>query len=312
MISKSKEKVLLMGRNEAGKTSMQSIIFSQMKPKETEFLMYTNKINVSSINFLGTEFTLADCGGQQTHLDEYLSKYPEDVFSNVAMLIYVFDIEYLEDKDYQQSYIDILSRLLDFSPGAKIFVLIHKIDKIKASDLPPKRRLCTQIVQRLTVQNSIEKIFFTSIWDDTLYNAWSQIVQSMIPVLREISQSITEFGQTNHCDEIVLVEKDTFLIVSNFERVPTREDVSYGRYERIAGIFKMLKINCREEELERISVKNKGFQAVLQKYTENTYILIIQRNQRVNINSVLYNLEVLRSKFCREDKTELDNLAHSY
>ena len=244
-------------------------------------------VTVSSINFLGTEFTLADCGGQQTHLDEYLSKYPEDVFSNVAMLIYVFDIEYLEDKDYQQSYIDILSRLLDFSPGAKIFVLIHKIDKIKASDLPPKRRLCTQIVQRLTVQNSIEKIFFTSIWDDTLYNAWSQIVQSMIPVLREISQSITEFGQTNHCDEIVLVEKDTFLIVSNFERVPTREDVSYGRYERIAGIFKMLKINCREEELERISVKNKGFQAVLQKYTEITYILINQRNQRVIINSVL-------------------------
>jgi Ras-related GTP-binding protein A/B len=312
MISKSKEKVLLMGRNEAGKTSMQSIIFSQMKPKETEYLMYTNKINVSSINFLGTEFTLADCGGQQTHLDEYLSKYPEDVFSNVTMLIYVFDIEYMEDKNYKQSYIDILSRLAEFSPNSKIFVLIHKIDKIKVADLPIKKRLCTQIVQDLTSNNSLDKIFFTSIWDDTLYNAWSQIVQSMIPVLKEISQTITEFGQTNHCDEIVLLEKDTFLIVSNYEMVPTREDISYGRYERIAGIFKMLKINCRDEELENITIKNYGFQAVLRKYTENTYILIIQKNDKVNINSVLYNLEVLQHKNNQEGKSEIDVLRQKH
>lgn len=291
---------------------MQSIIFSQMKPKETEFLMYTNKINVSSINFLGNEFTLADCGGQRNHLDEYLTKYPEDVFSNVEMLIYVFDIEHAEDRDYQQSYIDIMARLVEYSCDAKIFILMHKIDKIKISDLDAKKKVCANVVQRLTTLHSIEKIFFTSIWDDSLYNAWSQIVQSMIPVVKEIKQMITNFGKTNFCDEIVLVERDTFLIVANYEKVATREDISYGRYERIAGIFKTLKINCKDEELETISIKNGHFRAVLQNYTENTYILIIQKNNKVNFNSVLFNLDVIKQNFHSKKTSELDKLRNNY
>ena len=283
-----------------------------MKPKETEFLMYTNKINVTSINFLGTEFTLADCGGQKTHLDEYISKYPKDVFSGVTKLIYVFDIEYIEDYSYHNIYIDIIDRLEIYSEKAKIFILVHKIDKIKKDNKMEKFRKCRELINKLTPSNNLESIFFTSIWDDTLYNAWSQIVQSMIPVLKEISQSITEFGETNQCDEIVLVERDTFLIVANYEKIKRAENVSYGRYERIAGIFKTLKINCKNEQLESIRIQNDQFCAVLRNYTSNTYILIIKKEDSVHINSVLFNLDVVRKTFERPGELELQQLAKKF
>ena len=290
-------KVLLMGRNEAGKTSMQNIIFSAMKPRETEFLMYTNKINVTKITFLGTEFTLADCGGQKTFLDEYTKKFPEQVFSNCQMLIYVFDIEYLDNKEYNNIYCEILKQLELHSKGTRVFVLVHKIDKIKKPEQAERFQKCVDIVRHISRKGHLAKIFFTSIWDDSLYNAWSQIIQSMIPVLKHMKRGIRDFGSINDCEEIVLFEKETFLIVANYTKNGTPEDVCYGRYEQITGIFKSLKLNCKNEDLDSIRMENSHFSAALENYTPNTYILIIKKPNQIPLNTVLFNLEVVRRNF---------------
>ena len=59
------KKVLLMGKNGAGKTSMRSIIFANFLPKDTMRLGFTHSINESKIRFLGTLcLALWDCGGQ--------------------------------------------------------------------------------------------------------------------------------------------------------------------------------------------------------------------------------------------------------
>lgn len=62
-------KVLLMGKNGAGKTSMRSIIFANFlgnlySAKDTMRLGFTHSINQSKIRFLGTLcLALWDCGG---------------------------------------------------------------------------------------------------------------------------------------------------------------------------------------------------------------------------------------------------------
>jgi len=54
---------------------------------------------------------------------------------------------------------------------------------------------------------TIKEIFGTSIWDDTLYKAWSSIVQMLLPNMTWIKENLKQFCTMCDCDEIVLFEK---------------------------------------------------------------------------------------------------------
>mgnify|MGYP000235707336 CR=1 FL=1 len=56
--------MLLMGRKEAGKTSMHSIIFANYPPRDTMGIGYTVDINENKFLFMGNlTLNLWDCGG---------------------------------------------------------------------------------------------------------------------------------------------------------------------------------------------------------------------------------------------------------
>lgn len=67
---------------------------------------------------------------QEIFMQAFLTMQRDTVFRNVEMLIYVFDIESREvDKDIQY-YQCCLEALMQNSPDAEIFCLIHKMDLI--------------------------------------------------------------------------------------------------------------------------------------------------------------------------------------
>lgn len=63
----------------------------------------------------------------------------------------------------------------------------------------------------------IREVIATSIWDETLYKAWSTIVQHLIPNIRTIKDSLISFCELCNCEEVVLFEKSTFLIIAFHE-----------------------------------------------------------------------------------------------
>jgi Ras-related GTP-binding protein A/B len=54
--------------------------------------------------------------------------------------------------------------------------------------------------------------FATSIWDETLYRAWSQIVYSLIPNVELLEKQLRDFSSICAADEVVLFERATFLV----------------------------------------------------------------------------------------------------
>jgi Ras-related GTP-binding protein A/B len=127
----SKSKVLLMGKSGSGKTSMRSIIFANYLARDTWRLGVTMDVEHSHVRFMGNlVLSLWDCGGQDRFMESYFESQREYIFTNVQLLIYVFDIESPErDKDigYFKSALDALKVN---SPNAKVFCLIHKMDVI--------------------------------------------------------------------------------------------------------------------------------------------------------------------------------------
>ena len=60
----------------------------------------------------------------------FFTTHRDSVFKNVEVLIYIFDIESREVHRDIQNYQCCVEALIQYSPDAKIFCLIHKIELI--------------------------------------------------------------------------------------------------------------------------------------------------------------------------------------
>jgi Ras-related GTP-binding protein A/B len=119
---------------------------------------------------------------QDGFVENYLTHQRTHVFGSVAVLIFVFDIESREFQADVISYSNIIRALSECSPSAKVFVLIHKMDLVQA-------RLRQQLFDERAeyIRGASEgfrdtvEFWATSIWDQSLYKAWTQIIYYLIP-----------------------------------------------------------------------------------------------------------------------------------
>ena len=78
------QKVLLMGKSGAGKTSMRSIIFANYLARDTMRLGATIDVEHSHVRFLGNlVLNLWDCGGQEAFMENYFESQRDHIFRNV-------------------------------------------------------------------------------------------------------------------------------------------------------------------------------------------------------------------------------------
>lgn len=80
--------------------------------------------------------------------------------------------------------------------------------------------------------NTLEKVtkpfacmcFATSIWDETLYKAWSKIVYHLIPNVQLLERSLKQLSDVLEADEIILFERATFLEIACHTSKPHADD----------------------------------------------------------------------------------------
>lgn len=123
----------------------------------------------SHVRFLGNlVLNLWDCGGQEAFMENYFASQRDNIFRNVEVLIYVFDVESRElDKDMHY-YQSCLEAILQNSPDAKVFCLIHKMDLVQEDQRDSIFREREEDLRRLSKPLQCT-CFRTSIWDETLY-----------------------------------------------------------------------------------------------------------------------------------------------
>jgi Ras-related GTP-binding protein A/B len=133
------QKVLLMGRMGAGKTSMRSIIFANYLARDAYKITFTVDVNKSRVRFLGNlVLSLWDCGGQDMFMEQYFQSQREHIFKNVEVLIFVFDVTSKDFTGDLSHYETCLAALQDLSKQAKIFCLVHKMDLLAENERDSK------------------------------------------------------------------------------------------------------------------------------------------------------------------------------
>lgn len=296
-MSTSRKKVLLMGKSGSGKTSMRSIIFANYLARDTMRLGPTLGVENTHVKFLGNlTLTLWDCGGQEAFLESYFDSQRDQIFRHVEVLIYVFDIESQETKKDLETFKTCLDGIRSNSRGAHIFCLIHKMDLIHREE--DRQKIFTERARELKeLAGSLNlQTFATSIWDETLYKAWSSIVYSLIPNIEKLENQLNKFCKLAQADEIVLFERATFLVISHATKVAYTDA---HRYEKISNIIKQFKLSCSkaQSQFRSMEVKNKNFTAFVDTFTPHTYIMVISTNPKIQSAAVNLNVQAAKPYF---------------
>ncbi|XP_034342050.1 ras-related GTP-binding protein B isoform X1 [Arvicanthis niloticus] len=326
-----KKKVLLMGKSGSGKTSMRSIIFANYIARDTRRLgatildrIHSLQINSSlstyslvdsvgntktfdvehsHVRFLGNlVLNLWDCGGQDNFMENYFTSQRDNIFRNVEVLIYVFDVESRELEKDMHYYQSCLEAILQNSPEAKIFCLVHKMDLVQEDqrDLIFKER--EEDLRRLS--RPLEcSCFRTSIWDETLYKAWSSIVYQLIPNVQQLEMNLRNFAEIIEADEVLLFERATFLVISHYQ---CKEQRDAHRFEKISNIIKQFKLSCSKlaASFQSMEVRNSNFAAFIDIFTSNTYVMVVMSDPSIPSAATLINIRNARKHFEKLERVD--------
>ncbi|TNY19208.1 Gtr1/RagA G protein conserved region-domain-containing protein [Rhodotorula diobovata] len=364
MSSKSRKKVLLMGKSGSGKTSMRAIIFKSQLAADTRRLGATIDVESSQIKFLGgLRLDLWDCGGQESFMDSHLTAQSSTVFRAVHSLIYIFDAESTELLTSDTVYfLKCLRALQDQNPtsaapspapsssspagasagaadegGPTVFVLLHKMDLVPVDAQQGKLAEFEAEVTRKARESGYKgalKFYGTSIWNETLYKAWSIVISHLMPSLSSLRAHLNSFLVLSSASEIVLFERTTFLVISSVTNDKDAPDAEWDerRFERISTMVKAFKLGCScvfhlaiaavstetglltrspamlftssfagskiRSPFSSLAITTPRYTAVLDALTPETYILVVAKGQ-IQPASIELNIRLARPHFAK-------------
>lgn len=321
----SRKKLLLMGRSGSGKSSMRSIIFSNYSAYETQRLGATIDVEHSHLRFLGNmTLNLWDCGGQDVFVENYFTAQRDHIFRMVEVHIHVFDVQSNEVQKDIRTFIECLSHLREFSPRARIFVLIHKMDLVMASKRPEVFSTFMRYLREQSRPYGFELAgFMTSIWDESLFKAWSQIVCSLVPNMSLFQQHLQRFADISQAEEVVLFERTTFLVISHVSPLADRQapyeklleeaqkrdeytgDASQRldpkRFEKISNIIKTYKQSCSKlrSQLQTLTLHGTNCSAYIDNLTNNTFVMVVMPpgDSEAEGNTIVANIKGAKEWF---------------
>ncbi|XP_075210054.1 ras-related GTP binding C/D [Lycorma delicatula] len=185
LTGEQKPRILLMGLRRSGKSSIQKVVFQKMSPNETLFLESTNKIvkeDISNSSFV--QFQIWDFPGQIDFLDPSFDS--DMIFGGCGALVFVIDA--------QDDYMEALNKLnLTVTKASKVNqnikfeVFIHKVDGLTEDNKMETQRDIHQRANDDLTDSGFEQIHLsfhlTSIYDHSIFEAFSKVVQKLIPQL---------------------------------------------------------------------------------------------------------------------------------
>ncbi|KAG0052461.1 hypothetical protein BGZ83_002539 [Gryganskiella cystojenkinii] len=179
----SRPRLMLMGLRRSGKSSIQRVVFHKMSPTETLFLESTSKINKDNIHSF-IDFQVWDFPGQMDFFDPTFDTTA--IFGEVGALVFVIDS--------QDDYMEALARLHStvvaayrVNPNITFEVFIHKVDGLSEDYKIDTQRDIQQTTTDELADAGLENVqlafYLTSIYDHSIFEAFSKVIQKLIPQL---------------------------------------------------------------------------------------------------------------------------------
>lgn len=194
-VDRMKPRIMLMGLKRSGKSSIQKVVFQKMSPNETLFLESTTRITkeeVSSSSFI--QFQVWEYPGQMNAFDPNFDA--ASVFEGCGAIIYIIDAQ----EDYSQALqklIETVTKAHKINPRLRFEIFIHKVDGLSEENKIEVQRDIYHRTNEDLIDGNLESVhlsfYLTSIYDHSIFEAFSKVVQKLIPQLPTLERLLDIF-----------------------------------------------------------------------------------------------------------------------
>eukprot|EP00922_Rhytidocystis_sp_ex-Travisia-forbesii_P061019 GHVS01090498.1.p1 GENE.GHVS01090498.1~~GHVS01090498.1.p1 ORF type:complete len:435 (-),score=98.66 GHVS01090498.1:146-1450(-) len=210
-LNASYPKLLVCGRSRSGKSSVCKVVFGKMSPHQTLCLPPTvsPEIHLISTNQL-TKFCLVDVPGNFLLMD---TQCDEVLFSSCTTLLFILDaqneLSMVEELAYARQ---LLKRALTINRELFIELFIHKMDgdffAVESVRSECQRDLHERLLHQLQEAGISASVVFysTSIYDNTVFEACSRVVQRLIPHAVDLEHLLDQLVANSRLDKAFLID----------------------------------------------------------------------------------------------------------
>ncbi|KAL4970296.1 GTR/RAG family Ras-related GTP-binding protein [Aspergillus stella-maris] len=290
-----KPRLLLMGLRRSGKSSIASVVFHKMPPNETLFLESTTRIQRDSVHSF-MDFQVWDFPGQLEYHDPSFDL--EEIFGSNGALVWVIDAQ----DDYMESVTRLNRTILSvqqYCPNINIEVFIHKVDGLsdeyRTDTFQDIVQLISDELSDAGYENAPVHYYLTSIYDYSVFEAFSKVIQKLIPNLSTLENLINTLS--NNCG----FEKSyLFDVLSKIYIASDTRPVDMSCYEMCSDYIDVIVDISELYSWEHALRKSKGDQnhdaeshVALQ---DETMIHLMEMNKYLCLVSVIRNKEAKEKK----------------
>ena len=228
----------------------------------------------------------------------------------------MFDISSKESASDMLSFGSTIRALREYSPNSKVFVLIHKMDLIpmeqKETVFREKAKEVRATCNDEGFQSEQVDFWATSIWDQSLYRAWTGVIYFLVPNATTIETMLRKLADLLDARELILYERTTCLVVTHVSRGMEKENPFPDRFERISSILKTHKHSmakhtgtmASEVSFAEMQIKTGSFMLFVTRFTENTNLAVIMPCDEGSFNAARVNVQLAKKEFAHLDIIE--------
>lgn len=210
----SKAMILLLGLRRGGKSSICKVLFHNMQPLDTLYLESTSNPTVEHFSTL-IDLAVMELPGQLNYFEPTYDS--ERLFKSIGGLVYVID-----SQDEYMNAITNLAMIIEYAykvnPLINIEVLIHKVDGLSEDFKVDAQRDIMQRTGEELLELGLDGVqvsfYLTSIFDHSIYEAFSRIVQKLIPELSFLENMLDNLIQHSQIEKAFLFDINSKIYVS--------------------------------------------------------------------------------------------------
>ena len=277
-----------------------------MQPLDTLYLESTTSPTQEHFSTL-IDLAVMELPGQLNYFEPNYES--EQLFKSVGALVYVIDS--------QDEYLNALTNLAmiieyakNVNPFLNIEVLIHKVDGLTEDFKMDIQRDIMQRIGDELLDLGIEGIqlsfYLTSIFDHSIYEAFSRVVQKLIPELPFLENMLDNLVQHSKLEKCFLLDINSKLYVSTdsspvdiqtYEVCAEFVDVTIDLQDLYKG--KLQNTNNRSgTDMKSVSVLNNGVVIYLKQMIRGLALVTLMRPDDTDVESRLtvmdYNVDIFR------------------
>lgn len=221
----NRPKLLMWGFTKSGKTSIIKVIFEKMTASETLGLSATNFVQIHELTCgVHINFQIRDLPGPKTVLLTDFENYALDS----TTIIFVLDIT----DDYTEAInllVNSIRWLYQHGHLIRFEILVHKSDGMHESERSERLSNIQQqinvMLHECSIEGAVLNFYLTSIYDHSIHEAFSKIVQNQMRQLRALENMLDIVTENTQLDKIFVCDIDKKIFLAS-DTGPTETQIS--------------------------------------------------------------------------------------